>query len=274
MFFARFVRFRRSARFALAQVSTLKALGAEVVRTPTEAAWDDPRSNIMVARRLAGEILDAHILDQYNNINNPLAHRATAEEIIEAVSGGASALGGVLESATNAMQNLGLGTGAGERPLTPATTPDASPLHVPTSINGSTNAHAHANRGDADIQHASLPTSSSPVVDVLIAGVGTGGTISGIAARLKEKDHNPNLYVVGVDPVGSTLAVPAELNTLPEGSDGQYKIEGIGYVSPNWASAEGSSSRIDFLPLFIALRCLSRSLRTLRTLTPPRWTSP
>lgn len=46
------------------KVNTLVALGAEIVRTPTEAAWDDPESNIMVARRLAKEIPDAVLLDQ------------------------------------------------------------------------------------------------------------------------------------------------------------------------------------------------------------------
>lgn len=46
------------------KVNTLLALGAEIIRTPTEAAWDDPASNIMVAHRLAKEIPDAVILDQ------------------------------------------------------------------------------------------------------------------------------------------------------------------------------------------------------------------
>ncbi|XP_047033986.1 uncharacterized protein LOC124640314 [Helicoverpa zea] len=65
------------------KVNTLIALGAETIRTPTEAAWDDPTSNIMVAHRLAKEIPDAVILDQYNNPCNPLAHfDGTAEEIL------------------------------------------------------------------------------------------------------------------------------------------------------------------------------------------------
>lgn len=46
------------------KVNTLVALGAEIVRTPTEAAWDSPESNIMVAQRLAKEIPDAVVLDQ------------------------------------------------------------------------------------------------------------------------------------------------------------------------------------------------------------------
>lgn len=46
------------------KVNTLLALGAEIIRTPTEAASVDPDSNIMVAHRLAKEIPNAVILDQ------------------------------------------------------------------------------------------------------------------------------------------------------------------------------------------------------------------
>ena len=62
-------------------------------------------------------------------------------------------------------------------------------------------------------------------VDMLVAGAGTGGTITGIAKRLKE--HNPNIIVVGVDPVGSILAVPDSLNE--ERRLEPYLAEGIGY---------------------------------------------
>jgi len=44
------------------------------IRTPTEAAWDAPDSHISIARKLQQEQENAHILDQYTNINNPLAH--------------------------------------------------------------------------------------------------------------------------------------------------------------------------------------------------------
>lgn len=54
------------------KVNTLMALGAEIIRTPTEAAWDSPDSNIMVARRLAKEIPDAVVLDQVSTINKHL----------------------------------------------------------------------------------------------------------------------------------------------------------------------------------------------------------
>ena len=64
------------------KVSVLRALGAEIVRTPTEAAFDSPESHIGVAKRLQQEIPNSVILDQYGNPNNPLAHElGTAEEI-------------------------------------------------------------------------------------------------------------------------------------------------------------------------------------------------
>ena len=69
-------------------MDVLKALGAEIVRTPTEAAYDAPDSHISVARRLQQEIPNSHILDQYKNPGNPLAHyHGTAEEIIRQTNG-------------------------------------------------------------------------------------------------------------------------------------------------------------------------------------------
>lgn len=62
-------------------------------------------------------------------------------------------------------------------------------------------------------------------VDMLVAGAGTGGTITGIAKRLKE--HNPNIIIVGVDPEGSILALPDSLND--KGRLEPYAVEGIGY---------------------------------------------
>jgi cystathionine beta-synthase len=66
----------------------LEALGAEIIRTPTEAAWDSPDSHIGVAKRLREVIPNAHILDQYANPSNPLAHEeGTGREIIEQCGG-------------------------------------------------------------------------------------------------------------------------------------------------------------------------------------------
>ncbi|GAB4139593.1 MAG: hypothetical protein Fur0037_05970 [Planctomycetota bacterium] len=66
----------------------LEALGAEIIRTPTEAAWDSPESHIGVAKRLREVIPHSHILDQYGNPSNPLAHEeGTGAEIAEQTDG-------------------------------------------------------------------------------------------------------------------------------------------------------------------------------------------
>ena len=62
-------------------------------------------------------------------------------------------------------------------------------------------------------------------IDMVVAGAGTGGTISGISARIKER--NPECIIVGVDPVGSILALPDNLND--PGRLQSYHVEGIGY---------------------------------------------
>lgn len=56
------------------KVNTLKGLGATVIRTPTEAPYYAPESLIGVAKKLNEEIPNSHILDQYSNPGNPLAH--------------------------------------------------------------------------------------------------------------------------------------------------------------------------------------------------------
>ena len=66
----------------------LEALGAEIIRTPTEAAWDAPESHIGVAKQLQSILPNAHILDQYSNPDNPDAHyHGTAVEILEQTGG-------------------------------------------------------------------------------------------------------------------------------------------------------------------------------------------
>ncbi|MEE9391236.1 MAG: pyridoxal-phosphate dependent enzyme [Planctomycetota bacterium] len=61
-------------------------------------------------------------------------------------------------------------------------------------------------------------------LDVLVGGLGTGGTMSGCSKFLKGK--NPKLRVVGADPVGSLYKGFKETGVLGEG--GLYKVEGIG----------------------------------------------
>jgi cystathionine beta-synthase len=64
------------------------------------------------------------------------------------------------------------------------------------------------------------------VTDVVM-GMGTGGTITGVGRYLK--DHNPNIRIIGVDPVGSLLKETWQQGHLPEDIKPKtYKIEGIG----------------------------------------------
>lgn len=133
------------------KVAVLRALGSTIIRTPTQAASDSPESHIGVAKRLLKEIPNSHILDQYTNENNPLAHEFGTAEEIWAQTGGK--------------------------------------------------------------------------ITAVVAGAGTGGTISGIAKGLKK--HNKDIKVIAADPHGSVLALPESLNEeLP---DVPYKVEGIGY---------------------------------------------
>ena len=123
----------------------LEALGARIVRTPTEAAYDDPESHIEVAKRMQKEIPKSHILDQYANPSNPKAHyEGTAQEILDDF--------------------------------------------------------------DDDLS-------------MVVMGVGTGGTITGVAKRLKE--IKPEIKIIGADPVGSILGGGKKVEP--------YLVEGIGY---------------------------------------------
>ena len=66
-------------------------------------------------------------------------------------------------------------------------------------------------------------------VDIFVAGIGTGGTLSGVGKYLKEK--NPMVQIVGVEPKASPL--------ITEGTAGPHKIQGIGanFVPENFDHA-------------------------------------
>ncbi len=67
-------------------------------------------------------------------------------------------------------------------------------------------------------------TRISPQVDIVVLGAGTGGTVTGVGRKMKEKC--PSCRVVGVDPEGSILAQPDSLNVSETTF---YEVEGTGY---------------------------------------------
>lgn len=84
---------------------------------------------------------------------------------------------------------------------------------IPQQFNNSANPEIHEKTTAEEIWH-----DTDGKVDIIIAGVGTGGTISGIARNLKLK--NPNIKTVAVEPLSSPL--------LSKGYAGTHKIQGIG----------------------------------------------
>ena len=132
------------------KIDALRALGAEVIVTPTQVDHHDPRSYHSVALRLSREIPNSIFPNQYENPANTEAHyKTTGPEIWEQTEGKVT--------------------------------------HV-------------------------------------VIGVGTGGTITGVARFLKEK--NPKIQVIGADPAGSIFAEMFKTGRKPQVQP--YKIEGIG----------------------------------------------
>jgi cystathionine beta-synthase len=165
------------------KVNTMKRLGATILRTPTEAAWNDPDSHITLAARLQKAIPNSFVLDQYLNRGNPLTHyEGTAEEILQSTKG--------------------------------------------------------------DFTH-------------LVMTAGTGGTMTGIARKIKEAA--PHVKIVAVDPVGSILAKPDHLNDHKRLVG--YHVEGIGYDFVPTVLDQGVADewlKIDDPEAFQAARALVR----------------
>ncbi len=132
------------------KIDALRALGAEVIVTPSQVEHNDPRSYHSVALRLSREIPNSLFPNQYENPANAEAHyQTTGPEIW--------------------------------------------------------------NQTEGKLTH-------------VVIGVGTGGTITGIARFLKEK--NPNVRVIGADPEGSIFAEMFKTGRKPQVQP--YKMEGIG----------------------------------------------
>ncbi|MEQ2176505.1 hypothetical protein GOODEAATRI_028669 [Goodea atripinnis] len=84
---------------------TLKPGDTIIEPTSGNTAYDSPESHIRTAWRLNSEIPNSHILDQYRNASNPLAHYdTTAEEILEQCDGGSS--GSAMAAAVKMAQQL------------------------------------------------------------------------------------------------------------------------------------------------------------------------
>jgi cystathionine beta-synthase len=95
-------------------------------------------------------------------------------------------------------------------------------------------------------------------IDFLVAGMGTGGTICGVARYLKERD--PRVRVVAVDPVGSVFH--DYFRTGKPGERGRYRLEGLGDEEiigcPEWELIDDMITVSDG-EAFLAARDLART---------------
>lgn len=142
------------------KMDILKAVGAEVIVCPTNVEPDDPRSYYSVARRLAREIPNSFLCNQYDNLANRLAHyETTGPELWQ--------------------------------------------------------------QTDGKITH-------------LVCTAGTGGTVTGTAMYLKEK--NPNIQIWAIDVYGSLLTKFFRTGEIDMKEVHPYVSEGFGedFVPENY----------------------------------------
>ena len=98
----------------------------------------------------------------------------------------------------------------------------ANQFHNPANIGAHYGTPEFKGTGEEII--AQLEAAGERAVGAFVSSAGSGGTISGVGRRLKERD--PRTQVVLADPVGSSLADWVNTGTL--GPDGPYTVEGIG----------------------------------------------
>lgn len=182
-----------------------------------------------MAQRLAKEIPYGVVLDQYANLANPEAHYyGTAAEIVEDIKA-TSSLSKAATKLDRLVESCSIINGL------PTTHTNGESGHTnghsqSNGMNGMSNGYHETSESTTPVpEEAKEARSSSGQVDLLVAGAGTGGSISGISKKLKEEwPGEEGAKVLGVDPVGSLLALPASLNELKGGESSFYAVEGIG----------------------------------------------
>ncbi len=185
----------------------MKAYGAELVLTDGSKGM---KGAIARAQELSEEIPNSFIPSQFTNPANPAVHEATTGPEIWADTEGKidiKAYGAelVLTDGSKGMK----GAIARAQELSE----EIPNSFIPSQFTNPANPAVHEATTGPEIWE-----DTEGKIDIFVAGVGTGGTLSGTGAFLKSK--NPDIKVVAVEPAGSPV--------LSEGHGGAHKIQGIG----------------------------------------------